>query len=190
MKLPSWKRAGPDGEIEIKFPTGRRFKIEKQYDSNIRHKGEWKVMEWDPRTKDWEWGDTYSPKAYAKQKAMEVGQYDKRGKKVADYSSTFQYESVNEDIKPQYVESLWSNIAAKRARGEKMRKKGDKGAPTPDQMKRAQAASEDTTTASIPNPADTAMGPRVKEIPVTDRRRKKDKHPVLLKRFREVYKEL
>ena len=97
MKPPSWKRAGPDGEIEIKFPTGRRFKIEKQYDSNIRHKGEWKVMEWDPRTKDWEWGDTYSPKAYAKQKAMEVGQYDKRGKKVADYSSTFQYESVKED---------------------------------------------------------------------------------------------
>ena len=31
MKPPSWKRAGPDGEVEIKFPTGRRFKIEKQY---------------------------------------------------------------------------------------------------------------------------------------------------------------
>ena len=67
MKPPSWKRAGPDGEIEIKFPTGRRFKIEKQYDENIRHKGEWKVMEWDTRSKDWEWVETYSPKAYAKQ---------------------------------------------------------------------------------------------------------------------------
>ena len=33
---------------------------------------------------------------------------------------------------------LWANIHAKRARGEKMRKKGEKGAPTPDQIKRAQ----------------------------------------------------
>lgn len=82
---------------------------------------------------------------------------------------------------------LWHNINMKRKRGERMRKKGEKGAPTADAIARAQ---EDTTTASIPNPAQTSMGPRVKEIPVTDRRRKKDKHPVLLKRFREVYKEL
>ena len=33
---------------------------------------------------------------------------------------------------------LWANIHAKRARGEKMRKKGEKGAPTAAQMKRAQ----------------------------------------------------
>ena len=38
---------------------------------------------------------------------------------------------------------LWANIHAKRARGEKMRKKGEKGAPTPDQIKRAQAKSEE-----------------------------------------------
>ena len=37
---------------------------------------------------------------------------------------------------------LWANIRAKRARGEKMRKKGEKGAPTPDQIKRAQGKSE------------------------------------------------
>ena len=35
-------------------------------------------------------------------------------------------------------EGLWDNIRKKRARGEKMRKKGEKGAPTPDQIKRAQ----------------------------------------------------
>ena len=40
-------------------------------------------------------------------------------------------------------ESLWANIHAKRARGEKMRKKGEKGAPTEAQMARAKAASED-----------------------------------------------
>ena len=33
---------------------------------------------------------------------------------------------------------LWDNIRAKKARGEKMRKKGEKGAPTDDQIKRAQ----------------------------------------------------
>ena len=37
---------------------------------------------------------------------------------------------------------LWANIHAKRARGEKMRKKGEKGAPTADQIKRAQAKEE------------------------------------------------
>ena len=42
----------------------------------------------------------------------------------------------------EYIdEGLWDNIHAKRARGEKMRKKGDKGAPTPDQIKRAQGES-------------------------------------------------
>lgn len=44
---------------------------------------------------------------------------------------------------------------------------------------------EMTTTASIPNPADTAMGPKFKAHNVTDRRRRKDKQPVVLKRFRK-----
>ena len=95
VNAPKWKRAGPNGELEIKFPTGRRFKVEKQLDQNERHKGEWKVMEYKPGGVDnWKWVDTYSPKGFAKQKAMMLGQYDKRGKKVADYSKTFQYESV------------------------------------------------------------------------------------------------
>ena len=249
MKPPSWKRAGPDGEIEIKFPTGRRFKIEKQYDENIRHKGEWKVMEWDNRTKEWEWGDTYSPKAYAKEMAMKLGQY-KNGKKVADYSSTFKFESVNENIKPHpdvvkaYKKTLaaddmaadynhrgnkarvtrasnhlskmikkhhpgldsqgninlrtklqnmnenaglWANIRAKRARGEKMRKKGEKGAPTDAQIQRIKnkSKSEDTTTGSVAMPP-TAM---FKAVNVTDKRRRKDKPPVVLKRFRGFMKD-
>ena len=97
-KAPRWKRAGPNGELEIKFPTGRRFKVEKQLDHNERHRGEWKVMEW--QNGEWEWADTYSPKGYAKEMAMKLGQY-KNGKKVADYSHTFQYESyMYEEIKP------------------------------------------------------------------------------------------
>ena len=43
-------------------------------------------------------------------------------------------------------------------------------------------------TGSIPNPADTAMGPRFKPRTVHDRRKKKGK-PLLLKRFRDYYAE-
>lgn len=42
-----------------------------------------------------------------------------------------------------------------------------------------------TSTASIPNPATTAMGPSYRAMTVHDRRRKKKDHPVLLKRFRK-----
>ena len=50
----------------------------------------------------------------------------------------------------ELYESLWANIHKKRQRikkgsGERMRKKGDKGAPTPAQMQRAKDASEDHT---------------------------------------------
>jgi len=75
---------------------------------------------------------------------------------------------------------LWANMHAKRKRGEKMRKKGEKGAPTQDQMDKAKNE-EMTTTASIPNPADTAMGPRFKTTVTQDKRKKK--RPTVLKRF-------
>lgn len=81
---PKWKKAGPNGEKEITFPTGRRFKIEKQLDQDERHKGEWKVMEWDKRSRDWEWHETFSPQWYAKEKVMEMGKYDSKGKKVTE----------------------------------------------------------------------------------------------------------
>ena len=89
---------------------------------------------------------------------------------------------------------LWANIAAKRERikkgsGERMRKKGEKGAPTQDAIasaKRKAAANmgEDvpgTSTASIPNPADTAMGPRMNTMVTQDKRKRK--RPAVLKRF-------
>tara|TARA_R100000008_G_scaffold17568_2_gene8814 strand:+ start:318 stop:737 length:420 start_codon:yes stop_codon:yes gene_type:complete len=49
----------------------------------------------------------------------------------------------------QFTESLWANIHKKRQRikkgsGERMRKKGEKGAPTPAQMKRAKNESGHT----------------------------------------------
>ena len=50
----------------------------------------------------------------------------------------------------EFYESLWANIHKKRQRikrgsGERMRKKGEKGAPPPAQMQRAKDASEDHT---------------------------------------------
>ena len=50
------------------------------------------------------------------------------------------------------------------------------------------SAQEDTTTAAIPNPAQTSMGPRFKTNLVHDRRKKKG-FPKLLKRFRDYYQE-
>ena len=202
MKPPSWKRAGPDGEIEIKFPTGRRFKIEKQYDENIRHKGEWKVMEWDTRSRDWEWADTYSPKAYAKEMAMKLGQYDKRGKKVADYSATFKFESVNEEIHPDVVKAYKKtldaddkaadyNYRSNKARVtraanhlSKMINKHHPGLDMKGKIKlRTQLQKEDTTTASVAGAGDDNT------VVVVDRRRRKDKPPRVLRRFRGFMKD-
>jgi len=212
MKLPSWKRAGPDGEIEIKFPTGRRFKIEKFYDENlrtgnIRHKGEWNVYEWNPRTRDWEWGDTYKPKGYAKQQVMDSGQYDKRGKKVADYSSTFQYESVNEEIHPDVVKAYKKTLDAEdkaadynyrsnkarvtRAANDlsKMINKHHPGLDMQGKIKlrtQLQKMSEDVPSTSTVNVA--GAGDDSSTV-VVDRRRRKDKPPVVLKRFRGFMKD-
>ena len=103
--------------------------------------------------------------------------------KMKKKTKAMQKEDIQEKKK-----GLWANIKAKRDRGERMRKKGEKGAPTDDAIKRAQRedlATSGTTTASIPNPAQTAMGPRLKTVTMHDKRRKKDKFPVLLKRFRK-----
>ena len=94
-------------------------------------------------------------------------------------TKAMQKEDIQEKSK-----CLWYNIHMKRKRGERMRKKGEKGAASPENMRAAQAASEDVptnSTAAIPNPINTAMGPST----IHDRRRKKDKMPVLLKRFRK-----
>ena len=62
------------------------------------------------------------------------------------------FSSPNKIIKyEEFNESLWANIHKKKQRikqgsGEKMRKVGDKGAPTRAQMKRAQNASEEAPT--------------------------------------------
>jgi len=78
--------------------------------------------------------------------------------------------------------SLWDNIRKRRAAGKPRLKPGDKNYPKTLNVGEDAPA---TSTASIPNPANTAMGPRLKTQTVTDRRRRKDQVPVLLKRFRK-----
>lgn len=129
---PRWKRAGPNGEIEITI-KGQRYKIEKALDHNERHKGEFKIMMWDARRRSWEWDNTVQGKAYAKELVMD---------------------------KLDEGNGLWANIAAKRARGEKMRKKGDPGAPTDAQIKHIRKQSEDK------NPQDPDIGHRKGTQPV------------------------
>ena len=147
--------------------------------------------------------------------------------------------AMKKKTKKMQKESLWANIHKRRKSGKRMRKKGEKGAPSPEAMARAKATSEDmaerlvtdkklknlrisnkpsaagdslarskkrqaakrgtslaaqkscgedasamTTTANIPNPATTAMGP----TPFLDKRRKKEKS-VMLKRFKKYFED-
>lgn len=67
----------------------------------------------------------------------------------ADNARRKEYNAYQKSKRNEEIESieekagLWANIHAKRARGEKMRKKGDPGAPTPEAIKRAQESIDD-----------------------------------------------
>ena len=74
---------------------------------------------------------------------------------------------------------LWANIWAKRRACKKMRKKGEKGAPTPDAIRKAQE-NIGTTTGSVVGAGDNPSG-----TVVIDKRRRKDRDPKVLKRFRK-----
>ena len=81
--------------------------------------------------------------------------------------------------------SLWDNIRKRRAAGKRKLKPGDKNYP------KTLNVGEMMTTADAGIPQDTKnMGPRLKTYNVTDRRRRKDKVPVLLKRFRKYHEDL
>tara|TARA_A100001011_G_scaffold364715_1_gene415736 strand:+ start:294 stop:755 length:462 start_codon:yes stop_codon:yes gene_type:complete len=72
-----------------------------------------------------------------------------------------QYQKMKKEMEN---EGLWDNIHKKRARGEKMRKKGEKGAPTKAAMDKAKAGSQPggTSTSEALKPQQAAMLKRVK----------------------------
>ena len=69
---------------------------------------------------------------------------DKDGKKVVRHLHKGKVKTLSKesDELDEKGNGLWANIAAKKARGEKMRKKGDPGAPTDAQIKQAQGKNE------------------------------------------------
>ena len=69
---------------------------------------------------------------------------DKDGKKVVRHLHKGKVKTLSKesDELDEKGNGLWANIAAKKARGEKMRKKGADGAPTDAQIKHAQSTSE------------------------------------------------
>jgi len=91
-------------------------------------------------------------------------------------------KSMGKDDTKDTKESLWANIRARRAAGKRKLKPGDKNYP------KTLDVGEMVTTGDIPNPADTAMGPKLKPNTIHDRRKKKGT-PKLLKRFADYYKD-
>jgi hypothetical protein len=60
-----------------------------------------------------------------------------KGGPIKSDEKSYDWQSRNEDLKEKGP-GLWANIHKKRKEGRPMRKKGEKGAPTPAQLKRAQ----------------------------------------------------
>jgi hypothetical protein len=219
---PRWKKAGPNGEIEITI-KGKRYKIEKALDHNERHRGEWKIMVWDKRREDWMWDNTVRGKAYAKELVMDKLDESTDATQVAEatdphpevvkaYKKTLdaddkaaEYNHRGNKARVTRANNHLSKMIAKHHPGldskgkiairTKLQNMSEAATPMKNlklinKIKKSGVVKtgsmkkeEMTTTASIPNPADTAMGPRFKAKNVTDRRRKKQM--VLLKRFRK-----
>lgn len=233
---PKWKRSGPNGEIEITI-KGQRYGIEKSLDRNDRHRGEWKIMMWDKRRRDWVWDNTVRGKAYAKELVMDKLEEHANATQVTEATVPHpnvvkaykkhrdaEHQAADYDYGPNKARvtraaNHLSKMIAKHHPGLDMQGKiairtklqnmaeaatpmrnlklinkiKKSGVVKTGSMKKEDAAA--TSTASIPNPAQTAMGPRLPvhllrrrrgmEINMTDRRRRKDKTPVLLKKFRK-----
>jgi len=185
MRPVRWKRAGANGEIEATV-GGKKYKIEKALDHNERHKGEWKVMVWDRG--DWEWETTEYGKANAK--AWIMSRLKESVTPHPDVVKAYKKTLDAEDKAGEY--NYRSNKARVTRAANHLSKKIDQHHPGLD-MKgkialrtKLQNMNEESPATSIGN-ASVAFPPtaRFKTVQVTDRRRRKDKHPVLLKRFRK-----
>lgn len=180
---PRWKKAGPNGEVEVTI-KGQRYKIEKALDHNDRHRGEYKIMMWDKRRRDWEWDNTVQGKGYAKELVMDkLDENFQDGRNPQDKG-----DSARHGIPKKASISTLKKI---RSSGSASKRKKQL-AHWQINMRKGKQKNEDVAavnTGSIPNPATTVMGKRPKEINVTDRRRKKNTLPVLLKRFRKHMEE-
>ncbi len=187
--IPRWKRAGPNGEVEVTI-KGQRYKIEKALDHNERHKGEYKIMMWDKRRRDWEWDNTVQGKGYAKELVMDkLDENFQDGRNPQDKG-----DSVRHGIPKKASISALKKIRSSSTASKRKKQL----AHWQINMRKGKAKNEEAMTAADAGiPHDTAnMGPSRlptnilrrgigKPINVTDRRRRKDKTPILLKKFRK-----
>lgn len=206
-----WKRGKYPGDIEATI-GGKKYKIEKALDHNDRHKGEWKVMVWDKG--DWEWETTEYGKANAKAWIMNKhgikesvqphpavikayknsrdaehrdGEY---GTTATKRAVTRTANTLSKKINQHHPDLDMQGKIAIRTKLQNMKEDWVCGKCNCEPCTCGEVNEEvpgGANTASIPNPADTAMGPRFKPKNVTDRRRKKEM--VLLKRFRKHMEE-
>lgn len=174
---PTWKRAGPNGEVEITI-KGQRYKIEKALDHNERHRGEYKIMMWDKRRRDWEWDNTVQGKGYAKELVMDkLDENFQDGRNPQDKGDSARHGIPKGATIAQLKKIRSSDSSSKRKK---------QLAHWQINMRQGKSKNEEMTVAADAGiPADTAnMGPRFKTYRVLDKRRKK-KQPKVLKRFRE-----
>ena len=136
------KKVGKDEQDE----RDREEKKDKQRKLPIETPGQPKINDVD----DWTQGPDNAAQIHT-QRTFNI----KTPGQVRDYAklvTTRKFQKFEEtDLEEK---GLWHNIHMKRKRGEKMRKKGEKGAPTPQQMARAKAASEDPEVRQDPDVKD------------------------------------
>jgi hypothetical protein len=124
----------------------------------------WKKMEKYSDKDDRAYQDAPGDKA-ARKKPMPQSVHTKKYHAMYGANEDYSASDMHEDpAVPDINESLWANIHAKRKRikagsGERMRKPGEKGAPTPAGLKSAQEAVEDQVGNKI---ADTARHGKVR----------------------------
>jgi hypothetical protein len=114
--------------------------------------GRWREMTSDIGRVPYEWGEqSHSPDLSAEQVLQRIVSRMSRGGTTVRPIDGYPGRNVDEG---KTGPGLWANIHKKRASGEKMRKKGDPGAPTEKALKAAQAGSKNESVAESSEASD------------------------------------
>lgn len=198
-----WTRGGPDGEVHTQH-KGETWRVRKNYDHNDRHTGEYRI---EVKKKnaysghDWHWHDTVHGKENAKSRLPEDVQEKISLDKKIDIEKAIKKLDKNQQIAIKM--HFWQNatfsdigkeLGLSTSRARQILGKALWKLKHPASGMYESVNEEAMTTADAGIPHDTRdMGPMLPKhilrrrlgIPInmTDRRRKKNRPPVLLKRF-------
>ena len=128
---------------------GEHLKLEKKGYEHSPYKAKdcncWDGYSRVPGTKPCEKGSCKKDSAPTKHGSLEDFQYGRNGHNPDTMSAKHEdFHLKQSGESPNKKRGLWDNIHAKRKRGEKMRKKGDKGAPTEKALEESQSPSKQT----------------------------------------------